>query len=185
MTQSFRSQEYNSECESPDLEKRRLSLRAPQIRGPLIRMPKTESMVDCSQKTLLMKTCSVFLKDNDSIEKCQKKKKRKVKCTYSVNSGSPKKNAKSLNKKRISKLTKDMKPPVIIIEDLDKAEEEKGDTKKGLDTFANLLRRDSLKTIALKAKEKQQGGKSKSKGKDMSHIKAKWLLGLSLTMVKN
>ena len=132
-----------------------------------------------------MKSCSMFLKDSPNSEKYQKKKKRRNKGTFSVNNSSPKKNSKSMHKKGSSKLTKNTKPPVIIIEDLDKLDDDKTETKKGLDTFANLLRRDSLKTIALKAKEKQNGGKSKSKGKDMSHIKAKWLLGLSLTMVRN
>ena len=169
-----------------DIVQRRLSLRAPQIRGPLIRSSKGEPAVETAQKNLLMKTCSVLLKDSPTMEKYQKKKKRKNKCTYSINNNSPKKNAKSLHRKGLSNLThkKTPKPPLIIIEDLDQAEDDKTEVKKGLDTLANLLRRDSLKTIALKAKEKQ-AGKNKTKSKDMSHIKAKWLLGLSLTLVSS
>ena len=170
--------------------KRELSPRASiqQRRGSLMRMSKAEPVSTEEEKILLMKTCSMFLQDKQSEEKgttkCHKKKNRKIKSTYTIYNCSPKKNVKSLHQKGLSylKSRKNPKPPVIIIEDLDKTDDEKTDSKKGNDTLANLLRRDSLKTIARKAKEKQAGSR-KTKPKDMSHIKAKWLLGLSLTMV--
>ena len=44
-------------------------------------------------------------------------------------------------------------------------------------------RRDSLGTIALKAREKSLGKDRRKSQGDMSHIRAKWLLGFNLTTV--
>ena len=54
--------------------------------------------------------------------------------------------------------------------------------KKKSITKLLVQRRDSLKKIVKKAKEKK-GQKRKNIDGEMSHIKAKWLLGLSVTMV--
>ena len=196
--QRLRSEEREDEksiCDRFGLVQREISPKAlvKHRKGPLLRTPKTEMDINPTQQNLLMKTCSVFLKDKPGNDKAPKrspkKKNRKNKCTYSIYS-SPKKSAKGFHHKGLNKAKnkKNLKPPVIIIEDLDEVEERKKESCRNpsaRDSLGTLLmkRRDSLKTIALKAKEKNC---SKSKGKpDMSHIKAKWLLGLSLTMVSS
>ena len=73
-------------------------------------------------------------------------------------------------------------PPLIVIDKTDNGNE----LPEHDDDDAKVLRRkDSLSTIAMKVRDKSLGKdkpRRKSQG-DMSHIRAKWLLGFSLTMV--
>ena len=97
------------------------------------------------------------------------------------------KNKEKPSKKHFKKLKRSNKePPVIVVEEFKSVDEDtkKVDSVTSVESITKLLvqRRDSLKKIVKKAKEKK-GQKRKNIDGEMSHIKAKWLLGLSVTMV--
>ena len=71
-------------------------------------------------------------------------------------------------------------PSIVISEDLNNASEN-SEFHPGKDERSR--RRDSFGTIALKVTEKSIGKERRKSQGDMSHIRAKWLLGFNLTMV--
>ena len=71
-------------------------------------------------------------------------------------------------------------PSIVISEDLNNASEN-SEVLPGKDERSR--RRDSFGTIALKVTEKSIGKERRKSQGDMSHIRAKWLLGFNLTMV--
>ena len=72
-------------------------------------------------------------------------------------------------------------PSIVISEDLNNTLED-SEVHPGKDERSK--RRDSFGTIALKVTEKSIGKERRKSHGDMSHIRAKWLLGFNLTMVK-
>ena len=185
--QRFRSEDRVEEKSPCEISPRALIT---QRRCSLLRMSQAKMEMNQTERNLLLKTCSVFLPDKTREQnKSSKNKCKKSKPTYSIYNSSPKKRAKSLNRKSSNNIKNKntMKPPVIIVEDIDERDgEKKTSSRRGSkrDCLASLLqKRDSLKTIALKAKDKQSCA-NRNSSQDMSHIKAKWLLGLSLTMVR-
>ena len=72
-------------------------------------------------------------------------------------------------------------PSIVISEDLNNTSEN-SEVHPGKDERSK--RRDSFGTIALKVTEKSIGKERRKSHGDMSHIRAKWLLGFNLTMVK-
>ena len=71
-------------------------------------------------------------------------------------------------------------PSIVISEDLNNTSEN-SEAHPGKDERSK--RRDSFGTIALKVTEKSIGKERRKSHGDMSHIRAKWLLGFNLTMV--
>ena len=72
-------------------------------------------------------------------------------------------------------------PSIVISEDLNNTSENSDEAHPGKDERSK--RRDSFGTIALKVTEKSIGKERRKSHGDMSHIRAKWLLGFNLTMV--
>ena len=73
-------------------------------------------------------------------------------------------------------------PSIVISEDLNNTSENGDEAHPGKDERSK--RRDSFGTIALKVTEKSIGKERRKSHGDMSHIRAKWLLGFNLTMVE-
>ena len=86
------------------------------------------------------------------------------------------------SKKATKVINESLSTPPLIVIDKDKTDGDINEEGNGL------RRKDSLSTIALKVRDKSLGKdirpRRKSQG-DMSHIRAKWLLGFNLTMVNN
>ena len=73
-------------------------------------------------------------------------------------------------------------PPSIVISEDRNNTSENAESRPGKDERSK--RRDSFGTIALKVTEKSIGKERRKSHGDMSHIRAKWLLGFNLTMVR-
>ena len=73
-------------------------------------------------------------------------------------------------------------PPSIVISEDRNNTSENAESRPGKDERSK--RRDSFGTIALKVTEKSIGKERRKSHDDMSHIRAKWLLGFNLTMVR-
>ena len=105
--------------------------------------------------------------------------------TYSIYSSGQKKAGPGRQRKR--SLRGLVKPPLIVVQqckdsaDLEDRVEEKGEDKVSRPKLSVMMSEASKKNS--KRKPGPAAVVTKKKSSDMSHIRAKWLLGLSLTMV--